>query len=51
MVQMLADQKKLQKSLDKINAWVKKVEEGDIEVIEEYKRARVRLEETENEEL
>lgn len=43
-VKLLEDQRKLQSALDKINSWVKRVEEGDLTAVEEYVQGRKRLE-------
>lgn len=43
-VKLLEDQRKLQSALDKINSWVKRVEEGDLTAVEEYVQSRRRLE-------
>jgi len=44
MVQILNDQKWLQRALDRVNKCIKEVEDGDFTAIDRYKRARKKLE-------
>ncbi len=48
VVSMLEDQKKLKKAYDKVTKWIEEVEAGNWEAIEKYKKARVRLSQTED---
>ncbi len=51
MVQILDDQKKLKKALDRVNKAVAEVEAGDFIAIDRYKKARQRFEIEDNAEL
>lgn len=44
VVQMIEDKNKLQKALDRVSESLQKVERGEYEGIEEYKKARRKLE-------
>lgn len=48
MLLILADQKKLQRALDRVNKCVAEVETGDFTAIDRYKKARRKLEDTDD---
>lgn len=51
MVQLLDDQKRLQRSLNIVEKCIKEVEGGDFTAIDRYKKRRARLEQEEDGEL
>lgn len=51
VLKLLEDQKRLKRALDRVDGFVKRIEEGDFTAIEAYKKARRRLEQDPDEEI
>lgn len=45
---LIEDHKKLEKAFNKLSDFIARIEEGDIAAVEEYKKARRKLEKEEN---
>ena len=51
VLKMIDDQKKLQKAVTKLDAWLKRIDAGDFTACEEYKKRRRNLEEVDDSEF
>lgn len=50
-IQLLGEFKKLEKAVKKYEDWIRRLDEGDATVLEEYKKKRKQLEDEEDSEL